>query len=648
MSFNYAPSPGAEQDAHWATVFLPPSAMLTRKSTRDAGARVPIDFITRPGVYLTQACFPHGIYDDIPAQTCISDLLASQFGRVVIDLYWDNINRQFNLCPVELPPIAGNSTAGYSVDISALSSITATTSSPVVASVSPATAGLVGSVQKRQSTANNATSPITSSPNTSTATSAAPVPTTTGVSGTELLVLGPYKCSLDLNLDSIMDLYADYFDKTSNTVAAHIHYLTINLHAASPFTAPSEPADTPTQGRLPHGDNLVGAQFQDTLPLALYTPQELQSDRQNLNRSWFRDDFGMHTDNNYFTTSNQTGDGTITHNGWPGEEWILLTSHRRLLLNWGEIDPQMQAYDFQGDSDNVFQRGYLDSKQAVSVNNAGDVVSGCFYHPDDTKIGTVNSSWAFAVANDVSSSRERQHLAQNLTACGISPILNATLGMSAAQYNLDAWREFAQSAVFGWALGEPRNASQIKANDKRSSGPDIDYACAVIDSTSGYLGHWRVEQCQKQHRAACRIANEPYAWRLSTIEVPFESAPDACPDSTTFSLPRTGLENTYLYRKILNDTRSGSDDSILEGVWIDFNALDQADCWVIGGPNASCPYSGPQDSEEKRQVLIPTIAALIVLILTVLTLLVKCTENRRNSRTRRRGDDGWEYEGVPS
>jgi len=159
-----------------------------------------------------------------------------------------------------------------------------------------------------------------------------------------------------------------------------------------------------------------------------------------------------------------------------------------------------------------------------------------------------------------------------------------------------------------------------------------------------------LDNVRKKHRAACRIAGEPYAWRLSTINVPFAAAPDACPEHTVFSLPRTGLENTYLYHQILNNTNSagGDADSISSGVWIDFNSLDQPDCWVTGGPNATCPYENNRQETRQRQILIPTIAALIVLLLTVLTLLVKCNQNRRNSKTRRRGDNGWEYEGVPS
>ncbi|EXJ89275.1 hypothetical protein A1O3_02341 [Capronia epimyces CBS 606.96] len=630
MSLNYDPDPAAVPNGHWGTVFL---------SLRDAAARVPINFITGPGAHLTKACFSDGVYDDIPTQTCISDLLASQFQHLILDLYWDNINRQFNLCPVELPPLAGNATSGYSVDLSALSSITATSAAAstfIPDETVPAINALADPRLGKRQTSSNAGSSTPSPTPTGTETSAAPVPTTTGVDGTSLLELGPYKCSLDLNLDALMSLYEDYFDQTSDTITARLHYLTINLHAASPFTAPLDPARTPANGRLPDSDDLVGSQLKSRFPQALFTPDELQNDRDHLNRSWFHDDFGANTDTSYFSTSGQ-GDDSITQNGWPGGEWIILTDNRRLLVSWGDVDPQMKGYDFQDDSNHIFAAGYIQSRYPKNGDGDGNLTDACFYKPGETTVSQVNSSWATATISETNMDT-LSSLGQNLTSCGISPILNVTLGNSAVQHNLDLYQRFAQSTAFGWASGEPLNVS------------DNDYRCAVIDTTSGYLGRWRIDPCSKKHRAACRIASQPYAWRLSTYTVPFDAAPDACPENTIFDLPRTGLENTYLHRQILNDTNTGGDDvdSILSGVWINFNSLDQVNCWVTGGPNATCPYVGEQDMDQKREVLIPTIAALIVLVLTVLTLVVKCNEHRRNSRSRRRGDDGWEYEGVPS
>ena len=95
------------------------------------------------------------------------------------------------------------------------------------------------------------------------------------------------------------------------------------------------------------------------------------------------------------------------------------------------------------------------------------------------------------------------------------------------------------------------------------------------------------------------------------------------------------------------DAGAGAEDPPA-GVWINFNSLNLQTCWVATGPNGTCPYYDDSRATQSRQVLVPTIAAIIVLILTALTLFVKCSANRRNSKNRRRGEGGWDYEGVPS
>jgi len=83
-------------------------------------------------------------------------------------------------------------------------------------------------------------------------------------------------------------------------------------------------------------------------------------------------------------------------------------------------------------------------------------------------------------------------------------------------------------------------------------------------------------------------------------------------------------------------------------LWLDFNDLDVQSCWVVG-VNSRCPYGRSAEASMSAQIVVPTVAALIVLVLALLTLLIKCGANRRQARSRRRrGVTGWDYEGVPS
>ena len=83
-------------------------------------------------------------------------------------------------------------------------------------------------------------------------------------------------------------------------------------------------------------------------------------------------------------------------------------------------------------------------------------------------------------------------------------------------------------------------------------------------------------------------------------------------------------------------------------VWVDFNSLDIASCWVKGGPEARCPYASDPQQLQKKTVLVATIWGIVICVVAALTLFVKCNANQRNSRRRKRVIEGWEYEGVPS
>jgi hypothetical protein len=72
-------------------------------------------------------------------------------------------------------------------------------------------------------------------------------------------------------------------------------------------------------------------------------------------------------------------------------------------------------------------------------------------------------------------------------------------------------------------------------------------------------------------------------------------------------------------------------------------------CFVTGGPTATCPYVPGSDVIQQQTVLVPTVAGLIVLVVGALTVFVKIAGHRRvRKRSRKRVNNGFVYEGVPS
>jgi hypothetical protein len=598
---------------------------------------VPINFVTHPGVSVTAACFANRTYSAAAAGRCISNLLAAQYRRFVLDLYWDASARQFGLCPVELPSSARATTnvapIPPALTSAHISSVHLTHSTTHLEQRHPRQATPAPSSASLNATA-NASSTSTSSQ--------IPVETVIGSSGETLFSLGSYQCSQNLDIQSVSPLILSYLQNTSDTINARLLWLELNLHAAASANAPDNPAKAPPNAALPTGAELVGQAMNSSMRAYIYTPPELASDRSDLNESWYHGSSINYADPGYYTTQKQVNGIFLTPDGWPTEGYVQLTKLMRLLLVWGTVDPQIANYSFVGDADTIFPQGYLSESTPIQANSVGQVTSGCFFDSSVTTVSKVNSSWAISSFDQ---NTPLSALANNLTACSISPVLNVTLEDTSADRNATSYISFARSAIWNWAPGEPLNNS-VSAFDENS--PQSEFRCALMDISVAYVGHWRVEDCPNKYRAACRIDNQPYKWALSSNEVSFYDAPYSCPDDSTFSAPRTGLENQYLHHTVLSSRVSIGTTKEAKGVWLNFNSLDTATCWVATGPNGTCPYYVNEKAEQSRQILIPTIGAIIVFVLTALTIFVKCNVNRRNSRTRRRGDGGWDYEGVPS
>lgn len=574
---------------------------------------------------MTAACFGNNIFNDDGIQDCLSNLLSSQIRRYVIDLYWDTTNRRFGLCPVEIPNLSSNA------------SQVATSEGSIVAATSLASGDIEGR-QVTSSVTSNATiasGQVTSTTNAPTATYS--IIATNGDS--QMFQLGPYRCSNTLTLASITSIFSSYLTNTANTLEAKILLWTLNLHVASTWEAPNSPRDSLSPSQLPATGEYVGSHL-DSVSNLLYTPGTLLSDRSNLNSSWFRrgnpNDLPL---TSYFHTLAKTNGDVETDDGWPSENYIQVAKGKRLLVGFGDFDPGLANYNTTTDSERIYPSNYLSSPQQVSWLSNGELSQGCFYNANEYTVGEVNNSWAVTAINSTNPPN-LSYAADNLTTCGISQILNTTINSITADTVPDPYQDFGNQAIFSWTYGEPQNDSSAGPNTKSK------FRCALMVSNDTYRGHWRVEYCSNKYRAICREANSPYQWRISGFTVPYDRGDSACMGNSSFDVPRTGLENSYLYNKILHDAQD--DPSLLNGVWINFNSLAVENCWITTGVNGSCPYYQTSDATHSRQILIPTIAALIVLILTVLTILVKCSANARDSRKRRRGEGGWDYEGVPS
>lgn len=592
------------------------------QSERDVAGQIPINFVTSPAVSLSGACFGEGLYDRLDAATCISNLLAIGYRRFVLDIYWSTGRRQWSFCPIEVPTQADVIVSAYT------------------------------------STSASATQKSTETTTGSTTTAGAAVPTITGYAdsnGEIVYELGPYRCTNGLNLDLVSDVLSGYFSRTTNNVLqVYTSYLVLNIHAAGSSSAPTEPAPAVTGAALPSSESeMPGSSLEKALANYLYTPAQLAKDRSNLNESWYLVEKGYLPIADYFTVHVDSSDTHSTPDGWPSSKYIQLAKADRVLIEYGSVDPQLSDLDLSQTKDKIFSPDEMTSTVEISADSNGTLTSGCLYSRDATDVSQANSSWAISsripIQNNLTTDGTMDSISNvisSITACGMSPMLNSSLFGETADMNPGHYQNVSLAASWAWAIGEPQGAG---SGGGTNDVPAFD-RCAVMDLSLN--GHWLATNCSQVRRGACRVGSAPFNWTVSDATGDYSSVSQACPPGSSFAVPRTGLENTYLYKHLLAQPSSILDssaaDPALRQVFLDFNSIELTSCWVQGGPKATCPYQADPQELEHRAVLVAAIAGIVICIIAALTIFVKCNANRRNSRRQKRVIEGWEYEGVPS
>ena len=476
-----------------------------------------------------------------------------------------------------------------------------------------------------------------SSTSVSTAPTITTFPTTDGL---PLLQIGRYSCTSQMTLGLLTGVMQDFLTTTSTTTGAVLTFLNLNIHAASSLDNPDSPAPRLSQNQLPQDSNLLSDVLKGNLSDILYTPTRLQSQRSNLNSSWYNVDRDNMPAQGYYKTSKDANGNTFTQSGWPTEALVEFQERYRLIASIGTIDNQMDAYNLGTDLETIFHPGTISEYRDVSYTSSEELSSGCFYNGSGEEVTSrANSSFAIATPPPLGIGTDPDLLSplpsvENMVSCGISPLLNESLAGTTADRDPLPYAAYIHSTLWSWEPGQPLNVTSDSSTANR---------CAVMTSSPN-AGRWTVEDCAKKHYVACHDPKQPYHWEISAEASEYSNAESRCPDHLKFSVPHTALENRYLLATMQARFRTTN-----ESIYLDLNSLGTADCWVIG-LNGTCPYLQSTDTNRTRIVVVPTVAAVIIFVLAAFTFFVKCASNRREDK-RGRGRKlvgGWEYEGIPS
>lgn len=352
--------------------------------------------MTEAGISLRAACFNNDVYEDDAAADCLSNLIAIGFKRFVLDLYWDQEKALWSLCPVAIPSVLPPTNVPSATTIDGSSALQSLSSSSRQNSSRSSTVSTTSSASlaARQATISEARTPL-------------PTLSSGGIFGNTLsytavvpespespvIKVGPYSCSTTLQFSSITSLILNYIRKTETTFDARLLYLIINIHAASTFDAPTAPAPQPS--RLPSSSQYISGVLGSELSNYVYKAAQLGNERPNLNGSWYMTNSRYRPVEDYYNTSTSANNIVSTTDGWPSESYMEFQRSHRVLLGWGNVEPQMSAYNFSGDADVVFDNGYIaDTQRDVASNQAGSITEGCFFRTGLPNVAQVNNSWA--------------------------------------------------------------------------------------------------------------------------------------------------------------------------------------------------------------------------------------------------------------
>ncbi|KAG0228885.1 hypothetical protein BGW42_001895 [Actinomortierella wolfii] len=304
--------------------------------------------------------------------------------------------------------------------------------------------------------------------------------------------------------------------------------------------------------------------FDDAFPQMIYTPHQLQLDRDNLNLSWWKDEpVGL----DYYNTTMDPASHVIrSSTGWPTTKYLTDVLKARVMIGFGNINLSSSSkYNITDDLDHIFAPGVLDgiSSSAHDSNpstnkpgSTGFLKYSSSLDPDrchrpmpnvlmeptgaegnwtqlaldeqDTSI-QYHLRWSFANLVDSSDFPWTYQGIKLATTCGYS-IFDQGGG---SELTIS---DQAASTGWSWDLDQPP-LSEIKSRNKR---------CGVMQSN----GRWAVQNCNLKLPVACRKIGASGQWIVHKAGAA-NYRDVSCPSGYKFDVPRTARENQALYQALL-------------------------------------------------------------------------------------------------
>lgn len=585
---------------------ISPQIEIAQRSQRDVAKYILIDQVTGMGVSLNTLVFDKEGYT-LDALNEVSTLLDVGVQTLMVNLYWNEFTQRWQLCPAPFPA--------------------------------------------------NITDDITS---------------------TKELHWDDktYECEASLTVDLLVRVINTYLGETNTNIKVNMlqllfHLKSIRIDPPKENMTSTETKDyissfQPTDLSFVRLNNDTLNKAVSSFGSSLFTPSDLSSYRSSAYQK--RDNGGFYNE---------------TRRSFPNLNTFLLLDYKRVVTSVIANDLVKSRYNYNvtsSDKKKLFIEGSSLDATIASLSDPDDVLK-CneLIYNDQNSIQLYNNvslKEHFRIVVDNNSTSFTNVTFSEFVRCGFSPILNASY------YNVyddeedanetsgslgDIIDNFIPLSFWSWAedqLIEPDRGLNMSdttdSNDEDNDNAyDVDpvkrdveyedshaaYKCVVLDENG-----WKVSDCYSKQPVACQKSGSPNNWH---IDVKNKQAyftayrPDSCPDDYYFGTPLLSIEMVALMNYIERK-------NISYPIWIDVNDITVPDCFVTGGPYATCPY---QETVTKLK-LVGLIAPSFIVAVAILALIfceklfrtnpIQTNRKRHWKKAINEYVQKYDYEGVPS
>lgn len=404
----------------------------------------------------------------------------------------------------------------------------------------------------------------------------------------------------NVELYDVLQVIKKFLDSTNTNLSANLLFLMLRVNDSSKNVENLENYND--ANNIPYKTFDITEELNLTTGLSyLYTPADLSSDRIK-GETW---------DSN----------GLNQLDGWPTLSRFLYDVRKRLIITelTETLDTSSMPYIFNN---------------SILHFDEGNSTLGCPTTFQDI-VDTSLKSWRFLDAEFTS-----DDLPEYIN-CGYSAIISNRYTMKdiSSLYAL-----IDRNLLWSWGYGEPENY-KTKNKDKLEA-----FNCAAFIYTAhNFSASWKVNNCYDDLPGLCASNDNMFAFLVTDDGADYFDYDNFyrinCPDNYVFAIPHNPLQQRALIQHLKNASAPNVN------IWIDLNSIAVKNCWVTGGPYATCPYEKEMSRRNFTRMITPALVCSfgLLVIVTLLNLLnLPIHNNRSNWKRIVNKVSKSEIDGVPS